>query len=75
MSFIVGSFFALVLHIFVIFLMLRNNKLQRKPANKLFLNLLISDLIVCMSFMSYARYVLEIWDDNKTFSRELLFAT
>ena len=74
MSFIVGSFFALVLHIFVIFLMLRNNKLQRKPANKLFLNL-ISDVIVCMSFMSYARYVLEIWDDNKTFSRELLFAT
>ena len=36
MSFIL-SFFALVLHIFVILLMLRNNKLRRKPANNFFL--------------------------------------
>ena len=67
MSFIVLAFFALVLHIFVILLMLWNKKLRRKPANKFLLNLLISDGIVCISFMSYAGYVLEIWDDKKRF--------
>ena len=67
MSFIVLAFFTLVLHIFVILLILWNKKLRRKPANKFLLNLLISDGIVCISFMSYAGYVLEIWDDKKRF--------
>ena len=66
-SFIVLSFFASVLYIFVILVMLGNKKLRRKPANKFLLNLLISDAIVCISFMSYAGYVLEIWDDKKRF--------
>ena len=66
-SFIVLSFFALVLYIFVISLMLRNKKLRRKPANKFLLNLLISDGIVCIAFMSFAGEVLEIWRAEKTF--------
>ena len=66
-SFIVLSFFALLLYIFVILLMLRNKKLRRKPANKFLLNLLISDGIVCISFMSYAGYLLEILDDERFF--------
>ena len=66
-SFIVLSFFALVLYIFVIFLMLRNKKLRRRPANKFLLNLVISDGIVCISFMSYAGHVLDTWDDKKPF--------
>ena len=66
-SFIVLSFFALVLYNFVTLLMLRNKKVRRKPANKFLLNLLISDGIVCISFMCYAGYVLVIWDDKKRF--------
>ena len=66
-SFIVLSFFALLLYIFVILLMLWNKKLRRKPANKFLLNLLISDGIVCISFMSYAGYLLEILDDERFF--------
>ena len=64
-SFIVLSFFALVLYIFVILLILGNKKLRRRPANKLLLNLFISDGIVCISFMAYASHVLNIWDDKK----------
>ena len=66
-SFIVLSFLALLLYIFVILLMLWNKKLRRKPANKFLLNLLISDGIVCISFMSYAGYLLEILDDERFF--------
>ena len=66
-SFIVLSFFALLLHIFVIFLMLRNKKLRRRPANKLLLNLVILDGIVCISFILYAGHVLEIWGNKRSF--------
>ena len=67
LSFIVLSIFALLLHIFVIFLMLRNKKLRRRPANKLFLNLVILDGIVCISFILYAGHVLEIWGNKRSF--------
>ena len=66
-SFIVLSFLALVLYIFVILLMLRNKKLRRRPANKFLLNLVISDGIVCISVMLYAGHVLEMWDDKRSF--------
>ena len=66
-SFIILSFLALVLYIFVILLMLRKKKLWRRPANKFLLNLLISDGIVCVSIMFYAGHVLEIWDNKKPF--------
>ena len=65
--FIVISSFALFLYIFVIVLMLRNKKLLKRPANKFLLNLLISDAIVCILFMSYAGRLLAIWDDEKSF--------
>ena len=65
--FIVISSFALFLYIFVIVLMLRNKKLRKRPANKFLLNLLISDAIVCILFMSYAGRLLAIWDDEKSF--------
>ena len=52
-SFMVLSFFALVLYTFVIILMLRNKKLRRKPANKFLLNILIADGIVCIAFISH----------------------
>ena len=65
--FIVISSFALFLHIFVIVLMLRNKKLRQRPANKFLLNLLISDAIICILFMSYAGRLLAIWDDQKSF--------
>ena len=65
--FIVISSFALLLHIFVIVLVLRNKKLRRRPANKFLLNLLISDAIVCILFMSYAGKLLSIWNDQKSF--------
>ena len=67
LSFIVLSIFALLLHIFVIFLMLRNKKLRRRPANKLLLNLVILDGIVCISFILYAGHVLEIWGNKRSF--------
>ena len=66
-SFIVLSFLALVLYIFVILLILWNKKLRRRPANKFILNLVISDGIVCISFMLYAGQVLEIWEDKRSF--------
>ena len=65
--FIVLSFLALLLYIFVIFLMLRNKKLRRRPANKLLLNLVILDRIVCISFIFYVGHVLEIWDNRRSF--------
>ena len=49
----------------MILLILRNKKLRRRPANKFLLNLVISDGIVCISFMAYASHVLNIWDDKK----------
>ena len=66
-SFIVLSFLALLLYIFVIFLMLRNKKLPRRPANKLLLNLVILDRIVYISFMFYVGHVLEIWGNRRSF--------
>ena len=47
--------------------MLRNKKLRKRPANKFLLNLLISDAIVSILFMSYAGRLLAIWDDEKSF--------
>ena len=66
-SFMVLSSLALVLDIFVILLMLRCEKLRRRPANKFLLNLVISDWIVCISFISYTGNLLAIWNDEKTF--------
>ena len=66
-SVVVLSSFALLLNIFVIVLMLRNKKLRRRPANKFLLNLLLSDAIVCISFISYAGHLLTKWDDKKSF--------
>ena len=66
-SWVVLSSFALLLNIFVIVLMLRKKNLRRRPANKFLLNLLVSDGIVCLSFISYAGHLLTKWDDTKSF--------
>ena len=66
-SFMVLSSFALLLDIFVILLMLRCKKLRRRPANKFLMNLVVSDGIVCISFISYTGNLLAMWDDEKTF--------
>ena len=66
-SLVALSSFALLLNIFVIVLMLRNKKLRRRPANRFLLNLLLSDGIVCISFISYAGYLLRKWDEKKSF--------
>ena len=71
-SFIVLSSFAFFLHIFVIVLMSLNKKLRRKPANKFLLNLVISDAVVCISFMSYTANLLAIWEDGNTFFESTL---
>ena len=66
-SFMVLSFFALVLYTFVIILMLRNKKLRRKPANNFLLNILIADGIVCIAFISFAGEVFERWRAERNF--------
>ena len=66
-SWVVLSSSGLLLNIFVIVLMLRKKNLRRRPANKFLLNLLVSDGIVCLSFISYAGHLLTKWDDTKSF--------
>ena len=66
-SWVVLSSFGMLLNVFVIVLMLRKKNLRRRPANKFLLNLLVSDGIVCLSFISYAGHLLTKWDDTKSF--------
>ena len=66
-SFIVLSSVAFLLYVFIIVLMLRNWKLCWRPANEFLVNLLISDGIVCIVFISYAGVLLAIWSDEKSF--------
>lgn len=66
-SFIVLSSVAFLLYVFIIVLMLRNRKLCWRPANRFLVNLLISDGIVCIVFISYAGVLLAIWSDEQSF--------
>ena len=66
-SLVVLSSLALLLNIFVIVLMLRNKKLRPRLANKFLLNLIVSDGIVCISFILYAGHLLTKWEDKKYF--------
>ena len=47
------SFLALLPNMFVITLMLRSKKLRKRRSNKLLLNFLISNVTVCITFISY----------------------
>ena len=71
-SFIVLSCFALLLIIFVNIVLLCNKKLRRRPSNKFLLNLLISDGLVCISFISYHVYLMITWDNEKSFYENYL---
>ena len=66
-NFIVLSSFALLLDIFVILLMLWNKKLRKGRANKLLLNLLLSDGTVCISFITYCANVMVASNDASSF--------
>ena len=66
-SFIVLSSVAFLLYVFIIVLMLQNRKLCWRPANRFLVNLLISEGIVCIIFISYAGVLLAIWNDEKYF--------
>ena len=66
-SFMMLSSFALMLDISVILLILQWRKLRRRPANKFLMNLVISDGIVYISFISYTGNLWAVWDDEKTF--------
>ena len=66
-SFIVLSFFALLLNIFVNIVMLCNKKLRRRPSNKFLLNLLLSDGFVCVSLISYHACLMVTGDDEESF--------
>lgn len=47
------SSFALLLNMFLVALMLRKKKLRKRSSNKLLLNLLISDGVVCILYISH----------------------
>ena len=66
-NFIVLASFALLLDMFVILLMLWNKKLRKRRSNKLLLNLLISDGIVCVSFITYCANVNVSSNDASSF--------
>ena len=66
-NFIMLASFALLLDMFVILLMLWNKKLRKRRSNKLLLNLLISDGIVCVSFITYCANVMIASNDASSF--------
>ena len=66
-NFIVFSSFALLLDIFVILLMLWNKKLRKGRANKLLLNLLLSDGTVCISFITYCANLMVASNNTSSF--------
>ena len=74
-GFIVLSFFTLLMYIFVITLILWNKKLRRRPSNKFFVNLLISDGIVSISFISFTRHSIKKWDEESFFENYFTLQT
>lgn len=64
---IVLSSFALSLDVFVVILILWNKKLRKRRANKLLLNLLVSDGIVCVSFIVYCANVMVTSNNASSF--------
>ena len=63
-GFLVLSFFTLLMYIFVITSILWNKKLRKRLSNKFLANLLVSDGIISISFISFTEYSIKKWDEK-----------
>lgn len=71
-SMVILSIIGIVLNGTISFIIMSNRRLRRRKSNKFLLNLLLSDMCVCVSFFCYS--VVNISDERMNFDSHMTFA-